>query len=239
MSEFYHRTEVVTNLWDEYKKTSEYKRDTEPIVAISQDHPIIIRREEEGLHRIVDSLESELSNSKILYLKKLQGRVPSEWLSEWLTYHRVLFERVLTSCGCFRRKDVWFDTIEASEKDYKIPSYRLVPSRLSDLAGNVTRLINEQDGSLKAKLKIMAIIHFEFIRIHPFADGNGRLGRMIIDQLCLAFSLPTVMGGYPRANLKQRRAYHEAIKDSCYDPDCTRLTTWIQGKLEEKDKQLI
>jgi Fic family protein len=174
-----------------------------------------------------------------LYLKKLRDRVPSEWLSEWLTHHRILFGRVLTSCGVYRRKDVWFDTIEASEKDYKIPSYRLVPSRLSDLAGNVVRLINELGDNFEAKFKTMAIIHFEFIRIHPFADGNGRIGRMIIDQLCLAFSLPAVMGGYPCANLKQRRAYHEAIKDSCYDTDCTKLTTWIRGKLEEKDKQLI
>jgi len=139
MSEFYHVSEVVANLWSEYGKTSEYKSDTQPIVGISQDHPIIIRREEEGLRRIVDRLGNELSNSKILYLKKLRERVPSEWVSEWITYHRILFERVLKSCGVYRRKDVWFDTIEASEKDYKIPSNRLVPSRMSNL-----RLSKEQ-----------------------------------------------------------------------------------------------
>ncbi len=86
---------------------------------------------------------------------------------------------------------------------------------MSDLAGKVCDLLKEPQNTLEAKLKIMATIHFEFIRIHPFADGNGRIGRMIIDQLCLAFSLSTVMGGYPRADLKQRKAYHEAIKDCC------------------------
>ncbi len=238
MSEFYHISEVIRNLWAEYEKTSEYRSDTQPIVGIKQDHPIIIRREEEGLGRIVDRLENELSNSKILYLKKLRDRVPSEWVFEWLTYHRILFGRVLKSCGVYRSKDVWFDTIEASEKDYKIPSFRLAPSRMSDLAGKVCDLLTQGQETYEEKLKIMAIIHFEFIRIHPFTDGNGRIGRIIIDQLCLAFSLPTVMGGYPRANIKQRRAYHEAIKACCFDPDCARLTQWIKSKIEERTKKL-
>lgn len=238
MPEYFPSSEVAGNLWAEYKKTNEYKRNRIPLVAIRQDHPIIIRREEEGLTRIVTQLETELSNTKILYLKKLQERAPSEWIREWLAYHKILFGRVLKFCGVYRREDVWFDTIDASEKDYKIPSSRLVPSRMSDLANDVCHLLTKQLDSFEAKLKTMAKIHFEFIRIHPFMDGNGRIGRIIIDQLCLAFSLPTVMGGYPRADIKQRRAYHEAIKDCCYDPTCEKLAQWIRYKLEERTKEL-
>ncbi len=106
MSEFYHRSEVVANLWAEYVKTPEYKRNPEPIVGIRQDHPIIVKREEDGLRRIVNRLENELSNTRVLYLKKLQQRVPSEWYTEWLTYHKILFDRVLKSCGTYRTKDV-------------------------------------------------------------------------------------------------------------------------------------
>ena len=84
----------------------------------------------------------------------------------------------------------------------------------------------------------MAEIHYKFIRIHPFMDGNGRIARIIIDQLCLAFSLPTVMGGYPRADVKQRRAYHSAIKDCCYNPDYTKLIQWIKSKLDHITLQL-
>lgn len=238
MSDFYDISDVVDNLRAEYSKTPEYKNSELPLVGIKQDHPIIIRREEEGLDRIVDRLQNELGNSKILYLKKLQQRTPAEWIKEWLTYHKTLFERVFRLCGRFRRIDVWFDTMDASENDYKIPSHILVPSRMSDLAGNVCALLKDQKDDLESKLKTMSKIHFEFIRIHPFTDGNGRIGRLIIDQLCLAFSLPTVMGGYPRADLKQRKAYHEAIKDCCYDLDCSKLMLWIRSKLEERSKQL-
>lgn len=238
MAEFYHKDDVVDNLWAEYEKTDLFKRSKEPLVGIPQDHPIIVRREEEGLSRIVSMLGNELSDVKVLYLKKLQDRASSEWASEWLTYNRILFERVHKICGVYRRKEVWFDTIDASENDYKIPNSLLVPSRIAELADTVRALLNETHDELEAKVAVMAKIHFEFIRIHPFADGNGRIGRMIIDQLCLAFSLPTVMGGYPRADLKQRRAYHSAIKDCCYDPDCKKLIQWITSKLEDNAKLL-
>lgn len=234
MSEFYLVSDVVPNLWSEYEKTPEFQTSPEPLVGIKQDHPIIIRREEEGLSRIIDTLENDLSDSKILYLKKLRERAPSEWIGEWIKYHRILFDRVLKICGAYRSIDVWFDTIEASEKEYKIPNNRLVPSRMSELADRICHLLSQGQESPEEILTIMAIVHFEFIRIHPFVDGNGRIGRIIIDQLCLAFSLPTVMGGYPRANVKQRRAYHEAIKDCCFDPDCKKLTQWIKYKIEER-----
>ncbi|KKR32123.1 MAG: Filamentation induced by cAMP protein Fic [Candidatus Gottesmanbacteria bacterium GW2011_GWC2_39_8] len=237
MIEFYHKSDVVDNLWAEYKKTSEFKTDPS-LIGIRQDHPIVIRREEEGLKRIINILEKELGNSKVLYLKKLQQRVPGEWVKEWLSYHKILFERVLDVCGVYRRKEVWFDTLEASEKEYKIPKSILVPARMSELAVNVCNLLKPREANINDKLRIMARVHFEFIRIHPFVDGNGRVGRMIIDQLCLAFSLPTIMGGYPRADIKQRRAYHDAIKESCNDPNSTKLVQWISSKLEEKAKLL-
>ena len=35
------------------------------------------------------------------------------------------------------------------------------------------------------KLNILADIHFRFIMIHPFDDGNGRIARAITDQVSL------------------------------------------------------
>jgi len=130
MPEFYLSSDVVRNLWAEYQRTPEFKNSKYPLVGIRQDHPIIVKREEDGLDRILKTLKQELSNTNVLYLRKLQERRASHWLKEWLTYHKTLFSRVLRVCGVFRRKDVWFDTLEASEKDYKIPQWSFVPSKL-------------------------------------------------------------------------------------------------------------
>lgn len=91
--------------------------------------------------------------------------------------------------------------------------------------------INQGDESLESYLSIIASVHHEFICIHPFFDGNGRIGRAIIDQLCLSFGLPMVMGGYPRNNAEQRSAYHKAIRQASCGDNHELLKKWIKDKI--------
>jgi len=62
--------------------------------------------------------------------------------------------------------------------DHTPPSATIVP----ELMGNLERYINDSDFdtlNLPAIIKI-AIIHSQFETIHPFPDGNGRVGRVLI-----------------------------------------------------------
>ncbi len=44
---------------------------------------------------------------------------------------------------------------------------------------NLERFINSEDGEAVDPLVRMALIHHQFESIHPFPDGNGRIGRII------------------------------------------------------------
>jgi len=81
-------------------------------------------------------------------------------------------------------------------------------------------------------LEFISKIHHKFICIHPFPDGNGRIGRVIIDQLCLAYGMPMVMGTYPRTNRKQRKAYHSAIRLASVENDYSYLKSWLNQRIE-------
>lgn len=52
------------------------------------------------------------------------------------------------------------------------------PSELTSLLNDLERFINNDETQLDPLIK-MAIIHHQFESIHPFYDGNGRVGRII------------------------------------------------------------
>ncbi len=51
--------------------------------------------------------------------------------------------------------------------------------KIKDLMNDLERFINDDDASSLDPLIKMAVIHHQFESIHPFSDGNGRIGRIL------------------------------------------------------------
>lgn len=226
--------EVVTQLWMAYKKTPQYRSGLNK--AIPSDHKLVIANEKEGLmsiyRKFVNELESFESNKD-----KLRGRHPSEWISEWKNMHKCLFEHILKISGEYRKTQVRFGNPE-DEELYKIPDISNLHNELSFLAQNLSVSLKENYADNISKFVCLAKIHYQFIRIHPFTDGNGRIARAITDQLAIFFDFPPAMAGYPRNNKKRRIAYHKAIKSCTKDPDCTDLALWIRSYVERQINEI-
>lgn len=74
-----------------------------------------------------------------------------------------------------------------------------------------------------------AILHIEFIRIHPFADGNGRTGRLLVNY-------ELVKNGYPTITIKasQRGEYIDAINRAITTGDATMMVDLIKRRMESR-----
>lgn len=67
------------------------------------------------------------------------------------------------------------------------------------------RYLNRPDKSATSPLIDMAIVHYQFETIHPFADGNGRVGRMLISLMALTEGVLDTPALYLSPELEKRK----------------------------------
>lgn len=105
--------------------------------------------------------------------------------------------------GNFRQHD-----IHPFEEGMTPPSWALVPAALDAWITNVNTITDRIEAGQNLP-EALAEVHNHFERVHPFLDGNGRVGR-----LCL--NLVLVRLGYPPIVIlkEQRAAYLRAMQQA-------------------------
>ena len=87
------------------------------------------------------------------------------------------------------------------------------PERVGDLLSELEKFIHEPEPSLPPLIRI-ALVHAQFETIHPFLDGNGRIGRLLIAMLLEEWQLLKEPLLYVSGYLKQhQRYYYQCLTD--------------------------
>ncbi len=115
--------------------------------------------------------------------------------------------------GVFRTSQNWIGGTRPGNASFVPPPWE----NIADLLSNLESFWNVENGSSPTLLKA-GLAHFQFETIHPFLDGNGRLGRLLITLiLCVdgVLAQPLLyLSLYFKVN---RKSYYEHLQ-------CTRET---------------
>lgn len=84
----------------------------------------------------------------------------------------------------------------------------------SRIIGLLKELIEWYNKNLKRYpgIVLASVVHNQFENIHPFRDGNGRVGRLLLNNILLKHDLPPV-----NIDLKNRQEYYKALQ--AYDKE--------------------
>ena len=111
--------------------------------------------------------------------------------------------------GSFRRSQVYIGYPGATIKEavYIPPPHTEVERLMEDLVQYLCADYEEFDTLIQA-----AVAHYQFEAIHPFEDGNGRIGRLLISLYLYEQGLTHLPNLYISEFLeKYRREYYEAL----------------------------
>ena len=149
-----------------------------------------------GYYRMLDAFEKREPLSEVL-ICELQGLL-TQGIYDTLRYQKG--ERP----GAYKKHDyvTGVQEVDALPED--------VPEELGEL---VKELEGIQPGQA---LTAAAYFHAKFENIHPFADGNGRTGRLLMNYLLLLLDHPPII-----IHEEDKRAYYDALErfDSAQELD--------------------
>jgi Fic family protein len=150
-----------------------------------------------GGRRLQDHLEAINHRDAILLLEEMvqQGEPLREWQIKSL--HQLILRGIDdANAGVYRRVNVLI-----SGAQHTPPSALRVPDMMEDFI----RWSSEEATSLHP-VERAARVHSDFVRIHPFTDGNGRTSRLLMNLELLKAGWPPVI-----LPVERRLAYYDAL----------------------------
>src|SRR4030065_826423 len=140
-----------------------------------------------------------------------------------LYLHRLFFQQIEPeNAGKYRQRNVII-----TGTDFLPPDYREVSRLMKRHVENLNRTLTDQH-----PLEWASDLHAEFESIHPFIDGNGRVGRLLL-------SILTMKNEYcPVIIPPIRRAEYIAAMQKANKGDLYKLRSFIVSGVHEEMKSL-
>jgi Fic family protein len=169
-----------------------------------------------GEEKITAIIEGKRVLGSVKELSEVQGAIKAyekldsyrfDELDDLLLAHKILMEEILTTAGTFR-------SVNVKVGEHIAPQ----PNMVNELMTNLFSWLKDSDEHMLLK---SCIFHYEFEFIHPFSDGNGRIGRLW--QSVILNSFNPIFSLLPTESIVRdyQEEYYKAIEDSTNEGEST------------------
>ncbi len=147
----------------------------------------------------------------------------------------------LTDIGRYRTDEEPMQVVSGAlhkpKVHFEAPPWPAVPGEMARFLDWFNRTAPRGAAPLSAVTRA-GIAHLYFESIHPFEDGNGRIGRAISEK-ALAQSLghPTLMA-LAATILLRRKTYYEVLETANTDNEITAWLAWFAGIVIEAQRRI-
>ena len=194
--------------WRRYPKSVKIKEKEEIAIAFTyntnaiEGSTITLEEAREIIHEKISSnkplrdvKETEAHSKVFLKMLDKKEKITNSLLLRW---HKEIFGQTKADiAGKFRDYLIRIGTHIA-------PDWQEVKGLMNGLMGFIKKNKDKIN-----PVELSARAHYKFEKIHPFGDGNGRIGRLLINQILWHEGYPMLIIEY-----KKRRSYYKALNKS-------------------------
>lgn len=149
-------------------------------------------------------------------------------INDLLHAHQLMMNNLLTDAGSFRKGNV--GVVGKDGVSHVAPP----AIRVNELMNNLFDWLSSTDEHL---LVASCIFHYEFEFIHPFSDGNGRIGRLWQTVILKAYK--DLFGYLPIESIvkENQQKYYDALEQSGADGESTAFIEFMLDVILKTVKQ--
>lgn len=159
------------------------------------------------------------------YIKELAQKKRTDLTErDLLNMHSLILKRIDdANGGIYRTVDV-----SISGSDVRLPS----PVKVPELMERFIKWLTDKHELHPVRIAVDA--HYKLVSIHPFVDGNGRTGRLLMNLLLM-------QAGFPPAVIRNevRREYIQSLEYAQKTDDMSRYYDFTYKEIERSTKQYL
>ncbi len=147
-----------------------------------------------------DIAEAYGVDEAIRFIRKTKEHISIKLIKK---IHKIVFKNSKSFAGKIRKKG---EEVIVMDNKGKIVHEGAPQSRILSLLNELITWYEKNKNKYPA-LVLGAVVHNQFENIHPFADGNGRVGRILLNNILIKHKLPPI-----NIDFKNRLEYYKTLQ---------------------------